>query len=148
MDRALLSALAAILGSLVGASATIATAWLTQRTQARRAAVEAEIRKREALYGEFIAEGSKVLIDALDHKLDDPEKLYNLYAILNRIRLLASDEVLAAADRATTAILERYFQPNLSPEEMQQLMLTRPHDPLKEFGEVCRLELRTIQRQA
>ena len=148
MDRALLSALAAILGSLVGASATIATAWLTQRTQARRADVEAEIRKREALYGEFIAEGSKVLIDALDHKLDSPEKLYNLYAILNRIRLLASDEVLAAADRATTAILERYFQPNLSPEEMQRLILTRPNDPLKEFGEVCRLELRTIQRQA
>jgi hypothetical protein len=148
MDRALLSALAAILGSLVGASATIATAWLTQRTQARRAAVEAEIRKREALYGEFIAEGSKVLIDALDHKLDSPEKLYNLYAILNRIRLLASDEVLAAADRATTAILERYFEPNLSPEEMQQLMLTRPEDPLKEFSEVCRLELRTIYRQA
>ena len=148
MDRALLSALAAILGSLVGASATIATAWLTQRTQARRAAVEAEIRKREALYGEFIAEGSKVLIDGLDHKLDSPEKLYNLYAILNRIRLLASDEVLAAADRAVTAILGRYFQPNLSPEGMQQLMLTRPEDPLKEFSEVCRLELRTIQRQA
>ena len=148
MDRALLSALAAILGSLVGASATIATAWLTQRTQARRAAVEAEIRKREALYGEFIAEGSKVLIDALDHKLDSPEKLYNLYAILNRIRLLSSDEVLAAADRAATAIIGRYFQPNLSPEEMQQLMLTRPDDPLKEFSEVCRLELRTIQRQA
>jgi hypothetical protein len=40
MDRTLLSALAAILGSLVGATATIATAWLTQRTQARRAAVE------------------------------------------------------------------------------------------------------------
>ena len=148
MDRALLSALAALLGSLVGASATIATAWLTQRTQARRAVVEAEIRKREALYGEFIAEGSKVLIDALDHKLDSPEKLYNLYAILNRIRLLASDEVLAAADRAATAIIGRYFQPNLSPEEMHQLMLTRPDDPLQEFSEVCRLELRTIQRQA
>ena len=148
MDRTLLSALAAILGSLVGALATIATAWLTQRTQARRAAVEAEIRKREALYGEFITEGSKVMIDALDHKLDSPDKLYNLYAILNRIRLLASDEVLAAADRTATAILDRYFQPNLSPEEMRQLMLTRPDDPLKEFSEVCRLELRTIQRQA
>jgi hypothetical protein len=43
MDRAALSALAAILGSLVGASATIATTWLTQRTQARRSSVETEI---------------------------------------------------------------------------------------------------------
>ena len=148
MDRALLSALAAVLGSLVGATATIATAWLTQRTQARRASVEAEIRKREALYGDFIPEGSKVLIDALDHKLDSPDKLYNLYAILNRIRLVASDDVLAAADRSATGIIERYFQPNLSPEEMRQLMLTRPHDPLKEFSEVCRLELQTLQRRA
>ena len=146
MDRAVLSALAALLGSLVGASATIATAWLTQRSQARRSSVEAEIRKREALYGEFITEGSKLLIESIDHKLDDPERLYSLYAVLNRIRLVASDEVLAAADRTATQIIERFFRPNLSSEEMRQLVLTRPNDPLKEFGEVCRLELRTLQR--
>ena len=146
MDRAVLSALAAILGSLVGASATIATAWLTQRTQARRSSVETEIRKREVLYGEFIAEGSKLLIETIDHKLDDPERLYSLYAVLNRIRLVASDDVLAAADRTSTQIIERFFRPNLSSEEMRQLVLTRPDDPLKEFSEVCRLELRTLQR--
>jgi hypothetical protein len=146
MDRAVLSALAAILGSLVGASATIATAWLTQRTQGRRLSIETEIRKREALYGEFIAEGSKLLIESIDHKLDDPERLYALYAVLNRIRLVASDEILAAADRTATQIIERFFQPNLSSEEMRQLVLTRPNDPLKEFSEVCRLELRTLQR--
>jgi hypothetical protein len=146
MDRALLSALAAIFGSLVGASATIATAWLTQRTQARRASLEAEIRKREALYGEFIAEGSKLLIESMDHKLDDPERLYSLYAVLNRIRLVASDEVLAAADRTATQIIERFFRPNVSFEEMQQLVLTRPNDPLKEFSEVCRVELCALQR--
>jgi hypothetical protein len=147
MDRAVLSALAALLGSMVGASATIATAWLTQRTQGRRSSVETEIRKREALYGDFIAEGSKLLIESIDHKLDDPERLYSLYAVLNRIRLVASDEVLAAADRTATRIIERFFRPNLSPEEIRQLMLTRPDDPLKEFSEVCRLELRTLQRR-
>jgi hypothetical protein len=146
MDRAALSALAAILGSLVGASATIATTWLTQRTQARRSSVETEIRKREVLYGEFIAEGSKLLIESIDHKLDDPERLYSLYAVLNRIRLVASDEVLAAADRTSTQIIERFFRPNLSSDEMRQLVLTRPDDPLKEFSEVCRLDLRTLQR--
>jgi hypothetical protein len=146
MDRAALSALAAILGSLVGASATIATTWLTQRTQARRSSVETEIRKREVLYGEFIAEGSKLLIESIDHKLDDPARLYSLYAVLNRIRLVASDEVLAAADRTSTQIIERFFRPNLSSDEMRQLVLTRPDDPLKEFSEVCRLDLRTLQR--
>jgi hypothetical protein len=146
MDRTILSALSAILGSMVGASATIATAWLTQRTQARRSSVETEIRKREALYGEFIAEGSKLLIESIDRKLDDPERLYALYAVLNRIRLVASDEVLAAADRTATQIIERFFRPNLSPEEVRQLVLARPDDPLKEFGEVCRRELHALQR--
>jgi hypothetical protein len=146
MDRAVLSALSAILGSLVGASATIATAWLTQRTQGRRSSVEAEISKRERLYGEFIAEGSKLVIESIDRQLDDPERLYSLYAVLNRIRLVASDEVLGAADRTATRIVERFFQPKLSPEEIRQLMLVRPDDPLREFSEVCRLELRTLQR--
>jgi hypothetical protein len=30
---------------------------------------------------------------------------------------------------------------------MRELMLTRPNDPLKEFSEVCRLELQTLQRR-
>jgi hypothetical protein len=54
--------------------------------------------------------------------------------------------VLGAADRTATQIIERFFRPNLSSEEMRQLILTRPDDPLKEFSEVCRLELRTLQR--
>lgn len=72
--------------------------------------------------------------------------MYSLYAVLNRIRLVAADDVLAAADRTATQIIERFFRPNLSAEEMRQLVLTRPDDPLKEFSEVCRRELRTLQR--
>ena len=55
MDRALL-ALSAILGSTAGGLATIfIRTWLSLRTQGRRASIEAEVRKREALYGEFIS---------------------------------------------------------------------------------------------
>src|SRR5215831_17629766 len=71
MDRAVVSALAAILGSLVGGAATIATAWLTQRTQGRRASIDAEVRKREALYIEFITEGSKVLVEGFRQTAED-----------------------------------------------------------------------------
>jgi hypothetical protein len=46
LEPAVLSALSAILGSVVGGSATIVTAWLTQHTAGRRAAVETEIQKR------------------------------------------------------------------------------------------------------
>ena len=67
MDPSIVSALSAVLGSLVGSSATIATAWITQKTQSRRELVGAEIRKRELLYSEFIDECSKLTLDALDH---------------------------------------------------------------------------------
>ena len=148
MDRALLSALSAILGSLVGGSASILTAWLTQRTQGRRESIMTEVRKREAVYAEFIAEGSKLLVRGLEHDLEDPERLNALYAMQNRIRLFASEEVLVQADRAVTQVIETYFSPNLSPEELRKILVTRPHDPLKEFSEACRRELRKLQRGA
>jgi len=146
LEPAILTALSAILGSAVGGSATLATAWLTQRTQGRRERVETEIRKREQLYVEFIAESSQLIIEAFDHQLQSPERLTALYSIINRIRLRCSEEVLAAADRTSTRIIERYMGPNLSPEEMRQTVLTRTDDPLKDFSEACRRELQMLER--
>ena len=148
MEPAVLTALSAILGSAVGGSATIATAWLTQRTQGRRGRIEAEIRKREELYVEFIAEGSKLIVEALSHELKTTERLFPLYSILNRIRLRCSEEVLSAADGSANRIIEQFFKPNLSPEELRQTVLTRPDDPLKEFSEACRRELRMLDSPA
>ena len=54
MDAAIVSAMAAVFGSLVGGSATVATAWITQNTLNKRELIGAEIRKREKLYGKFI----------------------------------------------------------------------------------------------
>ena len=151
MDPAIVSALSAVLGSAVGGSATLATAWITQKTQSRREAVGAEIRKRETLYGEFIAEGSKLAVDALDHTLDTPDKLFALYALQNRIRLTSSDAVVAAADQALRRVLKQYFEQNITPQAFREelsISLTddRPKrdDPLKPFSEVCRSELRAL----
>ena len=96
MDTAVISALSAVLGSIVGGSASIAAAWITQRTLGRRESINAEMRKRESLYADFIAECSKAVLDALDHSLDDPAKIIQLYSFQNRIRLSASDAVVAA----------------------------------------------------
>jgi len=62
-----------------------------------------------------------------------------------RFEPIAEDR-LATADRTATQIIERFFRPKLSSDEMRQLMLTRADDPLEEFSAVCRLELRTLQR--
>ena len=53
MDAAVLSAVSALIGSVVGLSASAVTSWMSQRTLARRHAIEADIKKREALYAEL-----------------------------------------------------------------------------------------------
>ena len=153
MDPAILSALAAVLGSAVGGSATLGTAWITQKTQSRREVVGAEIRKRETLYGEFIAECSKLAIDALDHKLDSPDKLFQIYALQNRIRLTSSDAVVAAADQTLRRILKQYFAENITHEALRDLTheftdfdRLEGLDSLRPFSEACRKELRALQQ--
>jgi len=148
VDTAVISALAAIMGSLVGGSATIATAWMTQKTQSRREALTSELRKREMLYTEFITESSKLAIDALDHSLEDPEKVFTVYALQNRIRLASTAPVVEAADQTVGRILTRYFEPNLTREQMKELALAHSADPLKSFSEACRRELETLRRGA
>jgi hypothetical protein len=148
MDNYVVTAMAGVMGSLVGGSATVATAWITQKTVNRRELTQLEMRKRETLYGEFIAECAKLLMDAFTHSLDAPEKLLPLYATLNRIRLSASQPVLAEAERLLTRITDQYFEKNLTLDEMRDLAHSEGADPLRTFGEACRLELKSIRGAA
>ena len=59
------------------------------------------------------------------------------------MRILSSDEVVQAAERAGRLIIETYLSPNRKfvdlPEFMEEI------DPLRDFGEACRCELQTIR---
>ncbi|HEY1436105.1 MAG TPA: hypothetical protein VGG82_01255 [Casimicrobiaceae bacterium] len=145
MDSAIVGAMAGVLGSLVGGSAAVATAWITQKTVSKRELIQEEMRKRETLYGEFIAECAKLLVDAFTHTLDKPDTLLPLYALINRIRLSASQPVLAEAERLLRRIAEQYFSRNLTLEEMRELTRSKDADPLKSFGEACRVELKSMR---
>jgi hypothetical protein len=147
MDPAIVSAMAAVFGSFVGGSATFATAWITQRTRSKRELIAAEIHARETLYGEFIRACSKLVVDSFERTLDKPETLLPAYELLNRIRLCASDAVLAEAEQVLQRITEQYFAPNLSVEEIRALVRSggADADPLKSFGEACRIELKSIR---
>jgi hypothetical protein len=148
MDTSTISALAGISGTLIGGSAAAVTAWITQRTLNKRELVRDEMRKREMLYGEFIGECAKLLMDALTHTMQTPETLLPVYASLNRIRLTASGEVLAEAEHLVRRITEQYFSRNLSVEEIRQIALSENADPMKTFGEACRAELKAIRTAA
>jgi hypothetical protein len=86
VDAAVLSAMSALFGSFVGGRASLATAWITQTKQGKRELLTAELHKREALYGEFVNECSKPIVDSLDHTLERPDVMLNAAAILNRVR--------------------------------------------------------------
>jgi hypothetical protein len=148
MDSVIVGAMAGVLGSLVGGSATVATAWITQRTLTRRELNVRDMRQREKLYGDFVGECAKLLIDAFAHTLEDPEKLLPLYALTNRIRLTASQPVVAEAERLLARITDQYFSRNLTVDEMRQLARAKDSDPLRAFGEACRMELKSIRARA
>ena len=146
MDTSIITAMSGVLGSLVGGSASVAATWVTQRTLSKRELIRTEIRRREALYGEFINECSARIIDSFERTLEKPETLLHAYALLNRIRLCASDTVLAQAEATLRFITEQYFSPHLSVEEMHKLVRTTGmSDPLKSFGEACRVELKSFR---
>ena len=146
MNSAMVPALAAIAGSLVGALGSATATWITARHQDRRNLLGQQIARREALYSDFIGESSRLLVDALQHNAADLQKLLPLYALLSRIRLSSSEPVLEEAEQVIKAILKTYPQPNLTAEQIES-QAANGKDPLREFSDTCRTELDSLQRQ-
>ena len=148
MEYHFIPAIAAALGSLVGAAASIGTTWITQRTQRIRANTEWKLRQREALYGEFITEASRLVVDALVNSLEGPEKLVTLYGILGRIRLMSSEDVLGKAEDCCRRIVDLYSRPNMTVEQIRAAFNNEQLDPLEDFSATCRRELHAISSTA
>jgi hypothetical protein len=144
MDSTIIPAVAAACGSLVGAAATIVTTWLTQRTQRVHAEREEKLRNREALYGEFITEAARLTVEALGHSLERPDTFVKLYGISGRIRLVATDPVLAAAEACIRKIIDLYARPNMTVEQIRLTFERDRLDPVMNLSTACRKELLEI----
>jgi hypothetical protein len=144
MNSTVITAMAAALGSLVGAAASIATTWITQRTQTIRANSEWKLRERESLYKKFITEASRLAVDAVAHSLERPDQLMALYGILSCIRLISGEEVVRQGEACCRRIIELYGQPNLTTDQIRAVAEAHDLDrldPLKQFSTACRNEL-------
>src|SRR5216684_8068119 len=111
-SAAYMSAFAALVGTFVGGITSIATSWLGQQRQTkeqRRARTKAEMQN---LYRQFIQDASKLYVDALEHNTTEIAKLVDIYATLNRMRVLSSPKVIAAADNALQMIVATYAKEN------------------------------------
>ena len=145
MELTSITALSGVLGTLIGASATGAVAWLSQKSLQRRELIRDDMRMRQELYGEFLAECARLLVDAFEHSLEKAETFVPAYVLINRIRLCATQPVLRQAEQLVGRITDQYFSNNLSVQEVRELSRSGEGDPLKAFGEACRIELRSIR---
>jgi len=59
------------------------------------------------------------MADAVQHNLQNPNNLTPAYALLSRMRLSSSTDVLASAEGVIQHIINAYSEPNLTPEEIQ-----------------------------
>jgi hypothetical protein len=64
IDPAIVSALSALVGALIGGGASVTAAIYTQRYQDRLQRVAREATKREAVYADFIMHASKLRADS------------------------------------------------------------------------------------
>jgi hypothetical protein len=139
--------LSAFGGSIVGALSSTVSALVLQRHRERRELVANKLSHLEQLYSDFINESARLLVDAVQHSLEDPSKLVPIYALISRIRLRSSTEVIESGERLIAAILKVYDEPNIAPEDIQSAASAHS-DYLQEFSTVCRRELESIGKSA
>jgi hypothetical protein len=59
------------------------------------------------------------------------------------MRVLCSPKTVACADKVMVTTIDTYFKPNITIRQLHELVKTGPGvDPLKEFSEAARDELR------
>ena len=141
MDQAYISALAALAGSLIGGLTSLTTTWLTQRAQFRAQRWGQDLGRREELYKRFIEEASMLYADAYEHDKADVSKFVNLYALISRMRIVSSPQIVEHADSVARVIIETYLSPNRSLRDLREFVADQSLNPLREFSNACRDEL-------
>ena len=148
MDSTLTSVLAALSGSVIGASTPVLSNFVLQRSQTQRELTNREIAQREELYSEFIRHGTTCYAKALSQSLENIDEIVAMYALVNRIRLFASRSVLEAAEAFVRRLVEKYGDKNMTIDQIKSVALEQHVDPLSDFALKCRSELREVYERA
>ena len=141
MDPAYFSAFAALAGSAIGGLTSLAASWLNHHVQFRAEQETRDLSRREDLYRAFVEEASKRYADAYENETAKVSDLVNLYALVSRMRVLSSSEVVEAADRVVRRIIEQYRAPNKTLRDVEELLDNEALNPLHDFSNACRDEL-------
>lgn len=148
MDSTLTSVLAALSGSVIGASTPVLSNFVLQRSVAQRELTNREIAQREELYSDFIRQGTVCYAKALSQNLESFDEIVAMYALVNRIRLFASRSVLEAAETFVRKLVATYGEKNMTIDQIKLVALEQHVDPLSDFALKCRAELREVYARA
>lgn len=102
---------------------------------------------REEPYSQFIKEAANLYADSLDETLENPAGVFGMYSLIGRMRLNAGDRVLLAAEKVADSIMDSYNRPPRKFEDLYKLAHEEHVEPLKEFTEACREELKVMLKR-
>lgn len=144
IDPAFVSAISALVGALMGGSASLAAAIYTQRYQNRLQRIARETAKREQVYADFIMDASKLLLNAYVHDgviLGGDEQ--HLIGLANRMRLFAPSVIINEAEAVIRGIVEISLEPSVDLRKLAtaELSKNRNSDLLFPFSQACRSDL-------
>jgi len=139
-DTSLITALAAVAGSLVGGLTSFVSSYVTQRRQGHAERVVKDVERREDLYARFNELATELALDALDHDIAQPGKLVAIATLAGRIRLASSAAVLEAAEAVVTELLASFQRPPRDPREVMRLGPREFLAPHVAFTQACRTE--------
>ena len=145
MDIAYISALSALAGSVVGGLTAGITTWLNGRSQARASRLVADLARRQELFKDFIVAASKTYAEALVSTEPNIQEAVTLWAMVSRMRVLCSSSTTASAEKVMRLTMETFFSPPRTTAELHDLIKGGVGiDPLQEFSEAAREELRAL----
>src|SRR5262245_28752599 len=105
MDAAYLSAVSALAGSLIVVLTSLTASWLGNLSEFRTQERASDLHGRQQLFRDFISEASKWYADAFEHENPKVSSLVDLYALVSRMRVVASPQVVQAAEQVIRAII-------------------------------------------
>jgi hypothetical protein len=128
---------------VVGGLTSGITTWLGLRAQTRAGQFAHNKSQREDLYRDFIVAAHSVWQCRREQRAQIQE-IVALYAMISRMRILSSPTIVAALT-IMRATIDTYFVPNKTIRELHELVESgSAFDPLKDFSELARDELRTF----
>jgi hypothetical protein len=149
IDPVIVGPVSALLGAFIGGGTSLIAAFYSQRCQNRLQRIAHEITKRETVYAEFVMNSSNLLIKAYTHDeivLSGDEQ--RMIGLVNRMRIFATPQVVAAAEAVVKAIAEISLKPGMELRQLvaESLSKNPDPDPFRKFSMLCRKDLDDVRR--